>query len=84
MISIKVRLAEPFWRSVGERELLIEVDDATSINDLIEILVKDYPTLKAEMELSPPTVFIGDQEANSHTILMDGARVHLVWPVAGG
>jgi hypothetical protein len=83
-IHIQVRLAEPFWRAVGERELKITLPIGSSIDSLLNHLVDQYPDLKDELRQTPPQVFIADSEADPDTILGDGAHVHLVWPIAGG
>jgi molybdopterin converting factor small subunit len=81
---LNVRLAEPFWRAVGKRELRIELNDGSCVKDLLQHIEESYPAFKQEINASPPTIFIGDHEVNLQTELKDGAQVHLVWPIAGG
>lgn len=83
-MHVNVRLAEPFWRAVGERELNIELKDGACMQDLLESLEKGYPAFKQEIEATPPTFFIGDREVDLHAALIEDAHVHLVWPIAGG
>ena len=83
-MKINVRLAEPFWRAVGLREIEMTMNPASRADDLLAALREQYPTLGMEFDQTPPHIFIGDVEAPRDTLLMDGARVHLVWPIAGG
>lgn len=83
-MQIHIRLAEPFWRPVGKRDLSLNITEDSRVSDLLAMLRRDYPALSAEMDQSPPHIFIGDAEADSASALTENARVHLVWPVAGG
>lgn len=84
MACVRVRLAEPFWRAVGERELVVELETGSRITDLLETLKDRYPGFEQEIKQSPPTIFIGDDEVDLQTVVVDGVQVHLVWPIAGG
>ena len=83
-VKINVRLAEPFWRAVGLREIEMTMNPASRADDLLAALREQYPTLGMEFDQTPPHIFIGDVEAPHDSLLTDGARVHLVWPIAGG
>ncbi len=83
-MKVYVRLAEPFWRAVGKRDLSLNIAEGSRVSDLLVVLRRDYPALFVEMDQSPPHIFIEDVEANSASFLTEGGRVHLVWPVAGG
>ena len=76
-MRIQVRLAEPFWRAVGQRNLEIDLPTGACLGDLLDKLTESYPDLKKEMEEAEPTVFIGDDEATEETLLEDGQRV--IW-----
>ena len=83
-MNIHVRLAEPFWRAVGQRDIEVTMNLASRADDLLAALRDRYPALAAEFDQSPPHIFIGDVESAHDSLLPDGARVHLVWPIAGG
>ena len=83
-MNIHVRLAEPVWRSVGLRELDLTLPPASSVDDLLILLRERYPRLRVDFEQCPPHIFIGEEEANAHSLLEESARVHFVYPVAGG
>lgn len=83
-MKINVRLAEPFWRAVGLREIEMTLNPASRADDLLVALREQYPSLGIELDQSPPHIFIGDVEAQRDSLLTDGACVHLVFPFAGG
>lgn len=81
---IRVRLAEPFWRPVGKRDLELDLAAGARVADLLARLRNEYPALAVEMDQSPPHIFIDDMEVSQASFLTEGGRVYLVWPVAGG
>ncbi|MFQ5433879.1 MAG: MoaD/ThiS family protein [Anaerolineae bacterium] len=81
---VHVRLAEPFWRAVGERRIAVELVDGARVGDLLDQLCARYPALSRELEEAAPLIFVGEKEAEAGTILTEGSHVHLVWPIAGG
>ncbi len=81
---IRIRLAEPFWKHVGKRDLELDFPNGARVSDLLARLRTDYPALASEMDQSPPHIFIDDVESNPASFLTESGRVHLVWPVAGG
>ena len=83
-MRVHVRLGEPFWRAVGQRNLEADLPPGTDLRALLAWLCREYPALEQEMREAPPHFFVGDEEAHEETLLADGNRVHLVWPVAGG
>ena len=83
-VKINVRLAEPFWRAVGLREIVMTMNHASRADDLLVALREQYPSLGIEFDQTPPHIFIGEVEAPRDSLLTDGAHVHLVWPIAGG
>jgi len=83
-VKVYVRLAEPFWRAIGLREIEMDINLASRADDLLVALREQYPSLGMEFDQTPPHIFIGDAEASRDSLLTDGAHVHLVWPIAGG
>lgn len=84
MMNIRVRLAEPFWRSVGQRDLHVELGKHANLGELLGTLQKQYPALIAEMEAETYHIFINDTENGLDAALEEGDRIHIVWPIAGG
>ena len=83
-LKVYVRLAEPFWRAAGLREMELDINPASRVDDLLVALREQYPRLSIDFDQTPPQIFIGDGEASRDSPLTDGARVHLVWAIAGG
>lgn len=83
-MNVHIRLAEPFWRSVGLRDLDLTLPPASRVDDLLSALRERYPRLSLDFDQCPPNIFIGEDEAQNDAALEDGARVHFVYPVAGG
>ena len=83
-MQVHVRLAEPFWRAVGQRRLQMEVGLNARVSDLLALLCSQFPALETELAEASPHIFVGDAEASMDTGLKEGDNVHLVWPIAGG
>ncbi len=83
-MRIHVRLGEPFWRVVGQRDLQLEIVPPAQVDDLVNLLQGQYPALEQELAESPPHFFVGENQAALDTPLEDGAHIYLVWAVAGG
>ncbi len=83
-MKVHVRLAEPFWRVVGQRNLDIELEDGAQVADLLTALKGRYPLLEQEFDEAPPTIFVNEEEMDANTLLPDDSHVHFVWPIAGG
>ncbi len=83
-MRVYVRLSEPFWRAVGQRELNLELEAGARVGDLLAQLCQEHPALEREFAEAPVRVFIGDEEAGNHTLLAEENSVHLVWAIAGG
>jgi molybdopterin converting factor small subunit len=83
-MRVQIRLGEPFWRTVGQRDLMLNLNSGANVGQLLTQLYKDFPALKKELLETPPYIFVGDEQADETTPLADSCRVHLVWAVAGG
>ena len=84
MTGVHIRLAEPFWRIVGQRELELELKQPSQVSDLLALLFQRYPKLEEALTEAEAHIFLGDEEVDLQAQLTDGAQVHLVWPIAGG
>lgn len=83
-MQVNIRLGEPFWRSVGERDLLMTIQPQSTLAALIAELCRRYPALTEDLIEAPPVYFIDDSEVDVNAPVTDGCRVHLVWPITGG
>lgn len=83
-MQVTVRLAEPFWRAVGQRDLALDLESDARVSDLLAVLRNRYPALGRELAETRASIFVGEAEVGLEVVLNPGDHVHLVWPVAGG
>ena len=83
-MQIHIRLAEPFWRIIDQRDITVELDRGATLSDLIIELQQRFPALAQEMDTTHPTIIVGDDEADVDLHLQEGMVLHFVWPIAGG
>ncbi|HET7011607.1 MAG TPA: MoaD/ThiS family protein [Anaerolineales bacterium] len=85
-MKVCVRLGEPLWREVGERETVVELPESARVADLVGRLVALHPSLAPWLQGDevPPTIFLNDHVADQDTPLQDGDRPLLAWAMAGG
>jgi molybdopterin converting factor small subunit len=85
-MKISLRLGEPFWRTVGQREIEVAVPDGATVADALAALAQIHPALASDLSNgeAQPTLFVGDEVASPDSPLANGAKVYLVWPVSGG
>lgn len=85
-MRVVVHLGEPFWRTAGQREVSVTLDDNAAVSDVLATLVQIHPALAAELHNGEvqPAFFMNDEEARPESRLVDGAKLHVVWPVSGG
>ena len=85
-MKVIVRLGEPLWRQVGQRELEVELEPSACVGDLVAHLEAAYPALRPWLDGAevPPTIFLDEAVADAATPLVDGSRPILSWALAGG
>jgi sulfur carrier protein ThiS len=85
-MRVVVHLGEPFWRSVGQRELSVALHAGATVFDALASLAQQYPALAADLHNheAQPALFMNDEAAVPESPLVDGAKLHIVWPVSGG
>jgi molybdopterin converting factor small subunit len=85
-MKIDVKLGEPFWREIGQKEVAVELPNGASVQDLLDRLISRYPQLKDFLDHSelPPTIFLNDEMVSMDTPLNDGDCPTLLWAISGG
>ena len=85
-MKITVRLGEPFWRTVGQRNIELTLDNGATVADALASLRRAHPALADELnsDEAEPALFMEDEIAKPELPLTDGAKLYLVWPVSGG
>ena len=83
---VTVHLGEPFWRQVGRREVELTLADSATLADACAALMQLHPALAPELGNgeAKPVWFLNDEEGQPENLLVDGATIHVVWPVSGG
>lgn len=83
-MQVSIRFAEPYWRSVGQRNLAVDLPDGARLADLLALLCQQHPALSQELDEARPLFILNDEEAEQDMLLEEGSHVHLIWPLAGG
>lgn len=83
-MRVHLRMAEPFWRATGQREVQVDLEPGSRVDDLLALLKARYPALEGELLATQLHIFVGEAEATPDTVLSESDQVHLLWPVAGG
>ncbi len=84
-MNVSLRLGEPFWRAVGEREVELSLPDGATVSDALRALGERCPAILPDLggEITP-AVFLEESEALPDLPLKPGDRLYIVWPVSGG
>lgn len=83
-MRVSIRLGEPFWRVVGQRNLERTLLPGANIGMLLATLCAEFPALNQELAEAPPHIFVNEEQADEKTPLAEGNYIVLVWAVAGG
>jgi molybdopterin converting factor small subunit len=85
-MKIDVKLGEPFWRQIGQKQISLELHTGALVQDLINELVVLYPALQDYLskEEVPPIVVLKDEIVEMDTSLHEGDRPTLMWAISGG
>ena len=93
-MEILVRLDEPAWRLVGQRDWAVHLEGETgTVADVIGALTQRFAGLDAELrgqtgDFVPYTLFLNDEVVRwkdiDHARVKDGDRLRVILPIAGG
>jgi molybdopterin synthase catalytic subunit len=81
-VKIEVKFFASYKEALGREELDLELDDNSTVSDLIEHLRKDHPKLGNLLETL--VVSVNLEYAHYDTVLKEGDEVALLPPVSGG
>ncbi|MFN8496582.1 MAG: MoaD/ThiS family protein [Anaerolineae bacterium] len=94
MIQVKVKLGEPLWRAVGQREVEVTLDESSAT--VADVLVKlaEGPGFRDAYDAHaagvgiPYALFVDDKAipvaAASETPVANGQTLRILLPIAGG
>lgn len=93
-MNIQVRLDEPAWRLVGQKNLDLHLEgESPTVADLIGELAARFEGLEAELrgqtgDFVPYSLFLNDEQVRwndvDHQRVRDGDRLRVILPIAGG
>ncbi len=81
-VRITLKLFAMFKEKAGRSELEISVAEGTTAGEVLETLIRDYPSLAG---LANVTMFaVGEEFVSAETELKDGQQLAFLPPVSGG
>lgn len=93
-MHISLKFGDPLWRTVGQRQLNLDLPDGATVGDALTALASAYPEAGKEMRLGTTesdfyySLFVNDRLvifANRQTSpLKDGDVISVLLPLAGG
>lgn len=93
-MEITIRLDDPAWRLIGQRNLTLDLPDTVrTLEDVIQELGRRYPGLDAELrgqngDMIPYSLFLNDNSVRWVNIqqaeVRAGDRLRVILPIAGG
>jgi hypothetical protein len=60
-MRMAVRLGEPFWRTAGQRELVVALHEGAVVSEALAALVRRYPSLASELNSDEIKPALGDR-----------------------
>ncbi|MEA2054259.1 MAG: MoaD/ThiS family protein [Candidatus Thermoplasmatota archaeon] len=81
-MKIKVKFFSAHREVVGKKEIEIELKEKTGVNEMLKMLMNDYPKLRKLMDST--ILSLNHNRANGTELLKDGDEVALCPPVGGG
>jgi molybdopterin converting factor small subunit len=93
-VDIQVSLGDPLWKSVGQRQISLELSDEASVADALATLRSSYPEFGAAVEAGatrlgiPFNCFVNrrlvkDGDLGQHR-LKEGDTLYILAPIVGG
>jgi molybdopterin converting factor small subunit len=93
-MDIQIRLDEPAWRLVGQKNVSVCLDgEMHTVADVVGELTKRFAGLDAELrgqtgDFVPYSLFLNDELVRwteiENTRVKDGDRLRVILPIAGG
>ncbi len=81
-MKIRLRFFATFREIVGEKDLIIDAEEGSIVQDVISQLLKRYPNLEKQKE---SMIFSVNKEyAGLQTKLNDGDEIGILPPISGG
>jgi molybdopterin converting factor subunit 1 len=81
-LKVNVKFFASYKEALGKEQIEMELRDNSTVNDLLDVLRKDYPELGKLMETL--VVSINLEYADFEAKIKEGDEVALLPPVSGG
>lgn len=91
---IQVKMGDPLWKVVGERQIALEVEDGATVGDALEHLRAVYPGFGVALEAGGTRVGIPFNFFVNRKLVKDaelaqrklkaGDTLHILAPIVGG
>ncbi len=91
---IEVKMGDPLWKVVGQRQITLELDDGATVADALAHLQTAYPNFRATLkaggtQLGVPFNFFVNrklvkEEDLTNRKLKAGDTLHILAPIVGG
>jgi molybdopterin converting factor small subunit len=93
-MDIQVSLGDPLWKSVGQRQIGLELSGDASVADALAVLRSSYPEFGAALEAGATRVgipfncfvnrrLVKDGDLGQHK-LKEGDTLYILAPIVGG
>jgi hypothetical protein len=85
-MKVTIHLGEPLWRSVGRREVELDLADGATVADAFAVLIQAHPALGPDLENGEmqAVTLMNDAEVFPEAPLAPEARLYVLWPLSGG
>jgi len=85
-VRVTVRLGEPFWRTLGERETVVALRPEGTAREALAFLSRRCPALAVQWSEAEtkPVLLLDGEVAEFDRRLTEGSTLHVLWPVSGG
>jgi molybdopterin converting factor subunit 1 len=81
-MNIKVKFFSSHREAVGQDSLLLDLEEGTSIDQVVELLISDYPKISELLNFT--VLSLNHNYAQGEDILKDGDELAMFPPVGGG
>jgi molybdopterin converting factor small subunit len=91
---VEVKMGDPLWKAVGERKIVLELDDGTTVADALAHLRATYPDFGRALDAGgtrlgvPFNFFVNRKLVKDKDLanrkLKAGDTLHILAPIVGG
>ena len=93
-MQIDVKMGDPLWRAVGQRQIGLELTDGATVADALAQLQRTYPDFRASLDAGgtrlgvPFNFFVNRKLVKDGDLaqrrLKEGDKLYILAPIVGG